>query len=195
MGKIFYITGPSSVGKDTVFKRILEKKDLKLKKIVMYTTRPIREGEQDGMEYHFVKEEELKRLELENKVIEKRVYDTCHGLWTYFTVINKEITLQKQDFLMIGTVESFVKTKVYLGKENVIPILITVDDGTRLQRALTRELAEEHPKFQEICRRYLADAEDFSKEKIKDAGIKKDFKNYDLEVCISEIVAYIKTKQ
>jgi len=195
MGKIFYITGPSSTGKDTIFKRIRNQKILQLKNIVMYTTRPIREGEEDGVEYHFVNEEELDRLEMEGKVIEKRIYDTFHGFWTYFTVIDRDLLSEKQDYLMIGTVESFVKTKEYLGEDKVIPILITVDDGIRLQRALNRELAEEHPKFQEMCRRYLADAEDFSEDKIKRAGIKKEFKNDDLEKCISEISKYIVTNK
>jgi guanylate kinase len=192
MGKIFYITGPSSTGKDTIFKRILNKKELKLQNIVMYTTRPIRENEEDGVEYYFVDEKELERFEKEGKVIEKRTYDTFHGLWTYFTIVNKEIGMEKQDYLMIGTIESFVKTKEYLGEDKVLPILITVDDGVRLQRALNREQAEENPKFQEMCRRYLADAEDFSKEKIEMAGIESAFINDDLEDCIFKIMEYIK---
>lgn len=193
MGHIFYITGPSSTGKDTIFKRVLDQKELQLKNIVMYTTRPIREGEEDGVEYHFVDEKELKKLEKKGKVIEKRTYDTFHGFWTYFTVIKKDLFIEEHDYLMIGTVESFVKTKKYLGEEKVIPVLITVDDGVRLQRALSRELAEENPKFQEMCRRYLADAEDFSEEKKRKAGIKKEFKNDDLEECIQEIIEYIKS--
>ena len=54
MGKIYYIMGKSSTGKDTIFKNLLADKDLNLKTIVSYTTRPIRDGEQDGVEYYFV---------------------------------------------------------------------------------------------------------------------------------------------
>lgn len=195
MGHIYYITGPSSTGKDTIFKRVLGTEELNLKHIVMYTTRPIREGETEGVEYHFVDDAELERLEKSGKVIEKRTYNTVHGLWNYFTVEDKDIRLDKKDYLMIGTLESFNKTKEYFGQDKVVPILITVDDGERLQRALDREKGQENPKFKELCRRYLADAEDFNQEKIQEAGIKKDFVNDNLEECIQEIISYIKEIQ
>lgn len=47
MGKIYYIMGKSSSGKDSVFKEI-QKRMPELSQITMYTTRPIREGERDG---------------------------------------------------------------------------------------------------------------------------------------------------
>ena len=56
MGKIFYLMGKSSSGKDTMFKKLIEDKTLGLKTIVGYTTRPMREGECDGVEYFFVDE-------------------------------------------------------------------------------------------------------------------------------------------
>ena len=47
MGKIFYVMGKSSSGKDTIYKDI--RKDLpELKTLTLYTTRPMREGEKDG---------------------------------------------------------------------------------------------------------------------------------------------------
>ena len=52
MGKIFYLMGKSSSGKDSLFKKIKERIP-ELKNIILYTTRPIREGEQNGVEYHF----------------------------------------------------------------------------------------------------------------------------------------------
>ena len=51
MGKIFYIMGKSASGKDTIYKRILQEYEKTVKHIIGYTTRPIREGEQDGVEY------------------------------------------------------------------------------------------------------------------------------------------------
>ena len=56
MGKIYCVMGKSSSGKDTVYKKLKEQyKEFRL--IVPYTTRPIREGEKDGVEYYFVSEE------------------------------------------------------------------------------------------------------------------------------------------
>ena len=66
-----------------------------------------------------------------------------------------------------------------------------LDDGVRLQRALNREKKQQHPKYEEMCRRYLADAADFSDDKIKEAGIEKRFINNELKDCLSEIEDYI----
>ena len=62
MSKIFYFMGKSASGKDTIFKQIKERMP-NLKTIVIYTTRPIREGEQEGVEYYFVDEKRLAELE------------------------------------------------------------------------------------------------------------------------------------
>ena len=53
MSKIFYLMGKSASGKDTIYRKVKEQMP-ELKTIVIYTTRPIREGEQNGREYHFV---------------------------------------------------------------------------------------------------------------------------------------------
>ena len=192
MGKIFYLMGKSSSGKDTIYKLLLESKDLCLHTIVPYTTRPIRDGETDGVEYHFVDEVELKKIEAAGKLIELRAYRTFHGIWKYFTVADNQIDLEYKDYLIIGTLESYNKTKEYYGAEKVIPIMIDLDDGIRLQRALDREKAQEKPKYQEMCRRFLADEADFSEEKIKEASISGYFYNDNLEKCLSGIIQYMK---
>ena len=70
--------------------------------------------------------------------------------------------------------------------------MIELDDGIRLQRALDREKAQDQPKYEEMCRRFLADAEDFSEERIRQAGIVKRFYNNDLEECLEEITGYLR---
>ena len=50
----------------------------------------------------------------------------------------------------------------------------------------------ECPKYAEMCRRFLADEEDFSKEKIQKAGIRRRFVNDDSKICLAEIESYIK---
>ena len=191
MGKMVYLMGKSSTGKDTVYKKLLQKKELRLHKIVPYTTRPIRDGEKQGEEYFFTNDEGYRLLEAQGKVIEERTYHTYHGLWRYFTVDDGSIDLKYRDYIIIGTLESFVKTAEYFGRDKVVPVLLTVDDGVRLQRALNRERRQETQKYQELCRRYLADEEDFSEEKQKAAGITLKFSNENLEKCLSEIEAYL----
>lgn len=191
MGKMVYLMGKSSTGKDTVYKQLLKNPSLKLKKIVPYTTRPIRAGETEGEEYFFTDEKGFENLKAQGRVIEDRAYHTYHGLWRYFTVDDGSIDLEHNDYIIIGTLESFIKTRDYFGSDQVLPILLEVDDGVRLQRALDRERAQENPKYQELCRRYLADEEDFSTEKIKEAGIDLKFSNDNLEKCLSEIEEYL----
>ena len=100
MGKIFCLMGKSSTGKDTIGKHLLKTMDLK--NIVLYTTRPIREGELHGREYYFVNDDEFKELETSGKVIEKRVYNTIHGDWTYATV-DSNIDLENNNYLVLNT--------------------------------------------------------------------------------------------
>lgn len=192
MGKIVCLMGKSSTGKDTIFKKIIDSKEINLFTIVPYTTRPIREGEKEGVEYHFTNEDGFRKLQLEGKVLEDRAYNTFHGLWRYFTVDDGQIDLEKKNYIMIGTLEAYERLKKYFGADKVLPVLIELDDGVRLQRALDREKQQETPKYEEMCRRFLADSEDFCEEKIINAEIDKKFYNDDLSVCLEEILEYIK---
>ncbi|MGN1147221.1 MAG: guanylate kinase [Lachnospiraceae bacterium] len=191
MGKIVYLMGKSSTGKDTIYKRLLQNNCFDLKKIIPYTTRPIRIKEQNGVEYFFTDEEGYEKLMESGRVIEHRAYHTYHGLWRYFTVDDGQIELQKQSYICIGTLESYESTKAYFGAERMVPVLIELDDGIRLQRALDREKKQASPRYEEMCRRFLADSEDFSEEKIAQAGITRRFYNENLEQCLQEIEDYI----
>ncbi len=192
MGRIFIIIGKSSTGKDTIYKRLLESEELRLKIAVMYTTRPIRKAETNGVEYHFVDEAVLDELQRQNKIIEHRAYNTIHGVWHYFTVNDGQIDLEKADYLMIGTLESYGQIRDYFGAGRVVPIYLEVEDKTRLLRAIKREQKQERPQYAEMCRRYLADEEDFSEENLKKYGITKRYQNSDLMVCLRQITDDIK---
>ena len=82
--------------------------------------------------------------------------------------------------------------RAYFGDEQVLPVLVELDDGIRLQRALDRERKQKNPKYDEMCRRFLADSADFSEEKLREAGNPRSFSNDGLERCLEEIAAYIK---
>jgi len=191
MKNLFYICGPSSSGKDTIYSELLKEFSQELMPVVIYTTRPLRHGEKDGREYHFVTEADILRFESEGRLIEKRIYHTVHGDWTYATVSDEELAGDDRNYLAIGTLESYVKIKDYYGEARVHPILLHVDEGMRLKRALDRELSQEEPKYCEMCRRFLADSQDFSEEKIREAGIVRVFENKELDSCLDEIRTYI----
>ena len=191
MGKLICLMGKSSSGKDTIYKRLRTELP-ELLPVVLYTTRPMREGEQDGVEYHFVSEEEYQSFHKSGRIMEERSYQTVYGVWRYFTVWDEEKNLNESSYIMIGTPEAFEKIVEYLGREQVVPVFIDLDDGVRLQRALDREKAQDHPRYLEMCRRFLADAEDFSKEKTEALGIEKVFYNDHLGQCLEEIKEYIR---
>ncbi|MDE5590741.1 MAG: guanylate kinase [Acetatifactor sp.] len=190
MGKIVCLMGKSSTGKDTIFKRLLADRELGLKKIVPYTTRPIRRGERDGVEYFFKSEEDFLQLKEQGRIIEDREYHTFHGLWRYFVADDGQIE-SSGNYIMIGTLEAYRHLQDHFGADRVLPVMIELDDGDRLQRALNRERKQEQPRYEEMCRRFLADSEDFSEEKIAEAGITERFVNNNLGQCLEHIRQYI----
>ena len=194
MTKIYVLIGKSGSGKDSFFEELIADKDLNLKSIVGYTTRPKRVHESEGVEYHFTDEAGLNKLRNEDMIIEERCYHTVHGDWYYFTAKDEKMLEnieQNINYIYIGTVESFVKMKEYYGSDIVIPLYIEVEDGERLARALKRERKQNAPKYAEMCRRFLADCEDFSEENLNKAGIKKKYENMDFDKCLAEIKADI----
>ena len=192
MGKIFYLMGKSASGKNRIYERLLEKENLKLRPLVIYTTRPIRTGETEEEDYHFIDEAMLHKLRESGKVIEERSYDTELGIWYYLTVDDDTIDLTRYHYLAIGTLQSYRKIRKYYGAKSVFPVYIETEDGERLARALKRERKQDVPEYEEMCRRFLADQKDFSEEKLRRAGIERRFSNSgSLEECLDMICGYI----
>ena len=191
MGKIYCVMEKSSSGKDSIYHEIMEKGALGLKPIIPYTTRPIRDGEQDGREYHFCTEDTVQRLQDAGRIMELRAYNTVYGVWKYFTVDDEQINLNKYNYLYIVTLEGYTKIQEYFGADRVVPIYIEVEDGERLMRAIAREQKQDVPKYEEMCRRFLADSADFCDEKLVEAGVVRRFSNNDFVQTVQEVTAYI----
>ncbi len=190
---IFVIMGKSATGKDTIFAKLARKRELKLKKFIPYTTRPLRAGEVDGKQYHFVDELTLEIFIESGRVVERRMYNTVHGVWHYFTVDDhKDIRRMDKKYIMIATLEAYNKIREYYGSECVVPIYIEVDDCERIKRALKREFKQENPSPAEVCRRFLADEKDFSDELLSKAGITKSYVNDNIKECMERICETIK---
>ena len=187
--------GKCASGKDHIYARLAAHEGLGLKKLVLYTTRPIRAEEENGKQYYFVDDKKLEEFRSSGNLIEARAYHTVHGIWNYFTADDGQVDLENADYLGIGTLESYVKMREYYGKENVCPVYIEVEDGERLARALKRERGQEIPRYEEMCRRFLDDSVDFSEENIRNAGIVKRFSNNgSIDECIYNIKEEIKTR-
>ena len=197
MSNFIYIMGKSASGKDTIYKRIKEQIDVKT--YILYTTRPIRTGEQEGVDYHYVSDEQMLKFKQEGKVIESRTYQTVKGPWTYATIADEQLE-QNGDILTVGTLESYNKIKEYYEDKKdtkLLPVYITIDEEERRKRALEREKKQKNPNYEEVERRIKADNIDFSEENLKKAGIGQNetFENYDLDKCVESIVTYIQKER
>lgn len=189
--KVYCLMGKSASGKDSLYRLLLEEPTLPFVRIVPCTTRPIRQDEQNGREYYFYTVPEFEALREQDRIIEYRCYPSALGDWYYFTADDGQIDLSRRSALLIGTLESFLALQRYFGGDRVVPLYVEVEDGERLSRALARERAEAEPKYREMCRRFLADCEDFSEEKLAQAGIRRRFQNQVLENCFEEIRRFL----
>ncbi len=192
--KIIYFMGKSASGKDTIYKKVKERLNPAPKEIILYTTRPIRDHEENGREYFFVSAQEIARMENEGKIIEKRVYHTVYGEWIYATADDGQFD-ENSTYMTIGTLESYLPLRTYFGEEAMIPVYLEVEDGIRLERAIARERTQKTAKYEEMCRRFLADQADFSEENLKAAGITRRFLNENIEVCLEQVLKYITKTQ
>ena len=188
---IFYIMGKSASGKDSVYKKLLSI-DESLNKVNIYTTRPKRENENEGVEYRFIDEKFLD--DKKDIIIEKRVYHTVFGDWYYATLDDGSIKDDK-NYLMIGTLESYESLKRYYGEEKVFPIFLEVDNEERKKRAIEREKSNDKKSIEEVKRRFEADEIDFIEENIKKANISKRYKNNDFDMCMKEILKDVMNKK
>lgn len=149
--KIIALFGPAGAGKDYLYKKLLEEYNDNINGIVSYTTRPMREGEKDGVEYHFVDDKEFHRQVQAGNMLEW----TEFRLWFYGTGLDA----LDPNKINIGVFNiDGIRTLLKNNKIEVQPILISTSAKTRLMRQLQRE---ENPDVNEIIRRYQTDAKDF----------------------------------
>lgn len=189
MRNIFCIMGRSGSGKDSAYKQLLNSTGINFNKVILYTTRPMRQGEQNGREYYFVSDEEFEHLKTQNKFIEIREYHTVQGIWKYATSIDS--FKESGNYLAIGTPESFQSLKKIF-KDNLHDIFISVDNEILLERTVLRAEGDNTQNIEEIKRRFEADSLDFGSDKLKAAGISNIFENNgNLEDCVASIRDYI----
>lgn len=191
MGKLFVFMGKSASGKDTLYRLVMEKYR-NLHPVIPYTTRPIRAGESEGAEYHFVTEEEMQEMQCRNQIVECRCYQTVKGPWYYFTAEDGQIDFEKGDFALISTLEGYEQIRNFYGGERVVPLYIEVEDMLRMERSLAREKQQEKPCVAEVCRRFLADEVDFSEENLQRLGITNRISNISLEHALDQISTIIR---
>lgn len=169
LSRIFCIVGKSGSGKDTLYNKIINENKQRLVPVIPYTTRPRRTDEKNGVNYHFVSEQQLQKYKAANQIVELRQYNTIKGIWSYFTL--KFELEEGKDYILITTLEGVRGILEHYSSDIVHIVCLTLDDKERLLRCINREANQTEPNYLEVCRRYIADHEDFSEE------ILKHFKN------------------
>lgn len=139
--KIFALLGYCSSGKDTILKQVLKDLDI-VKPIISTTTRPMRNGETDGVEYYFINDKDF--FERGTDFVEQRVYHTKveengvekDATWRYGI---ERAELEKDNYLIV-IVDSigFKELKAYVGNNKIVPIFITAPQEEIKARALAR---------------------------------------------------------
>ena len=139
--KIFALLGYSSVGKDTILKQVLKDMD-DVKPIISTTTRPMRKGETEGVEYYFIDDTEFFRRGTD--FVEQRIYHTKvkengvekDATWRYGI---ERVELEKDDYLIV-IVDSvgYKELKDYVGNGRIVPIFISAPQEELRARALAR---------------------------------------------------------
>ena len=158
MTTIHIICGKSGSGKDTVTKELLNRFNDKLIFDVGYTSRPMRDGEVDGVDYFFRPFKDVPTSDL----VEWRAYQVCDGIyWHYWhtKIKNPEVN----DILTITTPDTIEKYAKTYGVENIRVYEIVCSPEVLFLRMSSREMHKTSPNYAELCRRYLSDIDDWNK--------------------------------
>lgn len=152
MYKIIALIGEAGSGKDTIMQGILKRCPTQFHEIISCTTRPIREGEKNGVNYHFLTPDDFTNKVKNNEMLEYTIFNN----WFYGTSYD---SLQPNT-INIGVFNpAGIRSLHQFDDIDLIVYKITCSDKTRMLRQLNRE---EHPNVDEIVRRYKTDQEDFS---------------------------------
>lgn len=150
--KIVALMGEAGSGKDTILHRIMEKYPSYFNEIISCTTRPPRQGEKEGVNYHFLSVEDFIRKILNGDMLEATEFNGWHyGTDSQGLIIDK---------INIGVFNP--EGVRCLQEDENIELYVFYVRAAGKQRLLRQLNREENPDVDEIIRRYKADTEDFS---------------------------------
>lgn len=169
---LIILMGKSGVGKDTIQNQIIDRYDFN--RFVSTTTRPMRKGEMDGREYHFISVEEFKKKLIDDEFIETRDYEVAGNKTWHYGSEKKEISKDKDQIIILDPngAKKFIEV---FGKNNCFVVSIEAEDKVR------RERAERRGSFDEVewRRRLKDDAIKFADDIIDKLADLKIYNNQD----------------
>ena len=156
MRKIFAIMGKASTGKDTLTKMLSETLELPI--ALSFTTRPMRVGEKQGVEYNFISDDDFWDLHGCDLLAEYTSYEVASGETWHYGLTKEE--LEKAEYVLVIVNPDGFKQLTEIYGDKVCSILIDAPADVRIKRYLDRDTVTEE-KAEECCRRFLADNKDF----------------------------------
>ena len=152
MINILVISGKSASGKDLVVKKLVEKG---YSRIVRYTTRSKRKGEQQDIAYHFISDEEFKQKIEEGFFAEYKTYNTEFGVWYYGTALDDLENADDKSVIVLEP-QSYRDIKDELSDKNIICVYLYANNST-----IKKRLEHRGDNPNEVIRRMESDNEDF----------------------------------
>jgi len=153
---LLVLSGYSATGKDTYQNKLL-KENPKLKRALSATTRPIRPGEKNEVEYLFVTPENYKVLRNKNMILSERKYNTIengkNAVWHY-GLLKKDFSAH--NYITILDHEGARRVRDLLGKDIVKIVYMKAKDKELFKRSklrqdeeieFARRLADDKAKF------------------------------------------------
>jgi guanylate kinase len=135
--KIVVLLGKSASGKTTILNKLVDETNLGLNRWVSYTTRPRRQNEVNGYDYHFIPLETFKTLSL----VDEKVYHTNvngHSETWYYGHTDEPNTIDK-DFIVIADPDGFRQLIKRYGRNRIFAVYIDCDEGIRKIRCKHRK--------------------------------------------------------
>lgn len=145
---IYCIVGHSASGKSTIERRL---DLLGIPRIISYTTRPPREKEVDGIDYHFISEEKFLTLFNQGYFTEHAQYRDWH-----YGLTLEGISYTENDYIIVVTPKGYEELLNAVGEKWIKTFFIQVHERDRLIR-----LAKRGDDVDEIIRRIHTDRADF----------------------------------
>ena len=149
MYKVIAIIGESGSGKDTILTHICNRFSNKFNKIIPYTTRPIRAGEVDGVQYNFIS---LKQYNEIKPFIDSCFNEDWHYCYNYNDLSENKVNIGIFNLTQLNLLMKTENIKI------VEIYRIKTESNIRLMRSLNRDSSN----VDEIVRRYISDTNDFS---------------------------------
>lgn len=151
------LLGKTASGKDTILNELVKKYNYR--KMITYTTRPMRKGEIQDKTYHFISDEEFLKKKEEGFFLEYNEFNTVDDIWRYGSA-KEDYLNATNDTVIILTPSGLSALKVYIARQkadiDIIPIYIYANNNT-----IGKRLKKRGDKKEEADRRIKADNVDF----------------------------------